>query len=61
MQNDLFGLLEAIAIARQAKHLIQQNTASVAVPNLAGQVQRCHLKQVSDRTLTNKAIAARSR
>ncbi|HCF27223.1 MAG TPA: heavy metal translocating P-type ATPase [Cyanobacteria bacterium UBA11049] len=35
MQNDLQGLLEAIAIARQAKELIQQNTAIVAVPNLA--------------------------
>lgn len=35
MQNDLQGLLEAMAIARQAKELIQQNTAIVAVPNLA--------------------------
>lgn len=34
MQNDLQGLLEAIAIARQAKALIGQNTAIVAVPNL---------------------------
>jgi Cu2+-exporting ATPase len=35
MQNDLHGILQAIAIARQAKQLIQQNTAIVAVPNLA--------------------------
>ncbi|MBE8991545.1 heavy metal translocating P-type ATPase [Nostoc sp. LEGE 12450] len=35
MQNDLYGLLEAIAIARQAKQLIRQNTGLVAVPNLA--------------------------
>jgi Cu2+-exporting ATPase len=35
MQNDLYGLLEAIAIARQAKQLIHQNTGIVAVPNLA--------------------------
>jgi Cu2+-exporting ATPase len=35
MQNDLHGLLEAIAIARQAKQLIRQNTGLVAVPNLA--------------------------
>ncbi|MEA5604930.1 heavy metal translocating P-type ATPase [Nostoc sp. UHCC 0252] len=34
MQNDLHGLLEAIAIARQAKQLIRQNTGLVAVPNL---------------------------
>ncbi|WP_414575587.1 heavy metal translocating P-type ATPase [Anabaena sp. CCY 9402-a] len=34
MQNDLHGLLEAIAIARQAKHLIRQNTGIVAIPNL---------------------------
>jgi Cu2+-exporting ATPase len=34
MQNDLQGLLEAIAIARQAKTLIHQNTGIVAVPNL---------------------------
>jgi Cu2+-exporting ATPase len=38
MQNDLYGLLEAIAIARKAKELIQQNTAIVAVPNLAALV-----------------------
>ncbi|NEU72894.1 cadmium-translocating P-type ATPase [Hassallia byssoidea VB512170] len=35
MQNDLHGLLEAIAIARQAKQLIRQNTGLVAIPNLA--------------------------
>jgi Cu2+-exporting ATPase len=35
MQNDLHGLLEALAIARQAKQLIRQNTGLVAVPNLA--------------------------
>ncbi len=35
MQNDLRGLLEGIAIARQAKELIEQNTAIVAIPNLA--------------------------
>jgi Cu2+-exporting ATPase len=35
MQNDLHGLLEAIAIARQAKSLIRQNTSIVAIPNLA--------------------------
>ncbi len=35
MQNDLHSLLEAIAIARQAKQLIRQNTGLVAVPNLA--------------------------
>jgi Cu2+-exporting ATPase len=34
MHNDLHGLLEAIAIARQAKQLIQQNTSIIAVPNL---------------------------
>jgi P-type Cu2+ transporter len=34
MSNDLHGLLEAIAIARQAKQLIRQNTSIVAVPNL---------------------------
>lgn len=34
MQNDLQGLLEAIAIARQAQTLIHQNTGIVAVPNL---------------------------
>ncbi|ABA24661.1 Cd/Co/Hg/Pb/Zn-translocating P-type ATPase [Trichormus variabilis ATCC 29413] len=34
MQNDLHGLLEAIAIARQAKSLIRQNTGIVAIPNL---------------------------
>ncbi|MDZ8050371.1 MAG: heavy metal translocating P-type ATPase [Aulosira sp. ZfuVER01] len=38
MQNDLHGLLEAIAIARQAKQLILQNTGIVAVPNLGALV-----------------------
>jgi Cu2+-exporting ATPase len=38
MQNDLQGLLAAIAIARQAKQLIHQNTGIVAVPNLAALV-----------------------
>lgn len=36
MRNDLQGLVEAIAISRQAMGLIHQNTAIVAVPNLAG-------------------------
>ncbi|MBE9198623.1 MULTISPECIES: heavy metal translocating P-type ATPase [unclassified Nodularia (in: cyanobacteria)] len=35
MQNDLHSLLQAIAIARQTKQLIQQNTNIVAIPNLA--------------------------
>jgi Cu2+-exporting ATPase len=35
MKNDLHGLLEAIAIARQTKQLVQQNTGIVAIPNLA--------------------------
>lgn len=35
MQNDLYGLLEAIAIARKARQLIHQNTSIVAIPNLA--------------------------
>jgi Cu2+-exporting ATPase len=38
MQNDLYGLLEAIEIARKAKQLIYQNTGIVAVPNLAALV-----------------------
>jgi Cu2+-exporting ATPase len=38
MQNDLQGLLEAIAIAGQAKQLIYQNTGLIAVPNLAAMV-----------------------
>jgi len=38
MQNDLQDLLAAIAIARQAKQLIHQNTGIVAVPNLAALV-----------------------
>ncbi|HBB32271.1 MAG TPA: heavy metal translocating P-type ATPase, partial [Cyanobacteria bacterium UBA9273] len=36
MKNDLRGLVEAIAIARNAKQIIQQNTGIVAVPNLSG-------------------------
>lgn len=40
MQNDLQGLLKAIAVARQAKELSQQNTAIVAVPNLAAIVSQ---------------------
>ncbi|MBD1937103.1 heavy metal translocating P-type ATPase [Microcoleus sp. FACHB-68] len=36
MTNDLRGLVEAIAIARQAMGLIHQNTGIVAIPNLAG-------------------------
>ncbi|WP_341527038.1 heavy metal translocating P-type ATPase [Nostoc sp. UHCC 0302] len=35
MQNDLYGLLEAIEIARKAKQIIHQNTGIVAIPNLA--------------------------
>jgi Cu2+-exporting ATPase len=35
MENNLYGLLTAIEIAHQTKHLIQQNTAIVAIPNLA--------------------------
>ncbi|RCJ22413.1 ATPase [Nostoc sp. ATCC 43529] len=35
MQNDLHGLLEAIAIARKAKQIIHQNTSIVALPNIA--------------------------
>lgn len=35
MQNDLHSLLQAIAIARQAKQLIQQNTNIIAIPNIA--------------------------
>ncbi|QLE55642.1 heavy metal translocating P-type ATPase [Nostoc sp. TCL26-01] len=38
MQNDLHGILEAIAIARQAKSLIHQNTGIVAIPNLGALV-----------------------
>ncbi|MBW4564680.1 MAG: cadmium-translocating P-type ATPase [Mojavia pulchra JT2-VF2] len=34
MQNDLYGLLEALAIARKAQQLIRQNTGIVAIPNL---------------------------
>ncbi|MBZ8179465.1 heavy metal translocating P-type ATPase [Oscillatoria salina] len=36
MNNDLHGLVEAIAIARSAKQIIHQNTSIVAVPNLVG-------------------------
>ncbi|MEQ9671367.1 heavy metal translocating P-type ATPase [Coleofasciculus sp. G2-EDA-02] len=36
MQNNLRGLVEAIAIARNAKQIIRQNTKIVAVPNLSG-------------------------
>jgi Cu2+-exporting ATPase len=36
MQNNLQGLVEAIAIARSAKQIIRQNTNIVAVPNLSG-------------------------
>ncbi|GAX37859.1 heavy metal translocating P-type ATPase [Nodularia sp. NIES-3585] len=35
MQNDLHSLLQAIAIARHTKQLIQQNTNIVVMPNLA--------------------------
>ena len=38
MDNDLRGLLEAIKIARTAKHLIQQNTSIIAIPNVAAMV-----------------------
>ncbi|AUT04148.1 heavy metal translocating P-type ATPase [Nostoc sp. CENA543] len=38
MENNLHGLLEAIAIARQAKQLIRQNTGIVAIPNLGALV-----------------------
>ncbi|BAZ50596.1 cation transporting ATPase [Nostoc sp. NIES-4103] len=34
MQNDLHGILEAIAIARQARQLIKQNTGLILVPNI---------------------------
>ncbi len=34
----MHGLIEAIAIARQAKQLIHQNTGIVAVPNLGALV-----------------------
>ncbi|MGQ4648236.1 heavy metal translocating P-type ATPase [Lyngbya aestuarii] len=36
MNNNLCGLVEAIAIARDAKRIIDQNTGVVAVPNLSG-------------------------
>ncbi|HEY9848291.1 MAG TPA: heavy metal translocating P-type ATPase [Leptolyngbyaceae cyanobacterium] len=35
MENNLHGLPEAIAIARQAMQIIHQNTGIVAIPNLA--------------------------
>ena len=35
MQNDLYSLLQAIAIARHTKQLIQQNTNIIVIPNLA--------------------------
>lgn len=35
MQNDLHSLLQAIAIARQTKQLIQQSTNIVVLPNIA--------------------------
>ena len=38
MENNLRGLPEAIAIARQAMQLIHQNTGIVAIPNLAALV-----------------------
>ena len=38
MENNLLGLPEAIAIARQAMQLIHQNTGIVAIPNLAALV-----------------------
>ncbi len=38
MQNDLHGLLEAIAIARKAKQIIHQNTSIVALPNIAAMI-----------------------
>lgn len=38
MENNLHGLPEAIAIARQAMQLIHQNTAIIAVPNLSALV-----------------------
>lgn len=36
MHNDLRGLIEAIAIARNAKEIINQNAGIVALPNLSG-------------------------
>ncbi|MEC4814299.1 MAG: heavy metal translocating P-type ATPase [Scytonema sp. PMC 1069.18] len=38
MQNDLHGLLEAIEIARKARHLIRQNTSLIAIPNLGAMI-----------------------
>ncbi len=36
MKNDLWGLVEAIAIARHAREIIHQNTGIVAIPNIYG-------------------------
>ncbi|QIZ71105.1 heavy metal translocating P-type ATPase [Oxynema aestuarii] len=36
MKNNLYGLVEAVAIARHAKQIIAQNTGIVALPNLSG-------------------------
>ncbi|NEO97938.1 MAG: cadmium-translocating P-type ATPase [Symploca sp. SIO2E9] len=36
MENDLRGLIEAIAIACNAKQIIHQNTGIIAVPNISG-------------------------
>lgn len=36
MKNDLWGLVQAIAIARHAREIIHQNTGIVAIPNLYG-------------------------
>ncbi|GAB4305661.1 MAG: heavy metal translocating P-type ATPase [Oscillatoriaceae cyanobacterium] len=36
MKNDLWGLVEAITIARNTKNIIYQNTGIVAIPNLSG-------------------------
>lgn len=36
MENNLHGLVDAIAIARHATQIIHQNTSLVAVPNLSG-------------------------
>jgi Cu2+-exporting ATPase len=36
MKNNLYGLVEAVEIARHAKQIIAQNTGIVALPNLSG-------------------------
>ncbi|WP_233258406.1 heavy metal translocating P-type ATPase [[Phormidium] sp. ETS-05] len=36
MRNDLWGLVEAVSIARNARDIIYQNAGIVAVPNLTG-------------------------